>query len=360
MQKERQFSLDILKVMATIFIVFHHYQQITGTHLERFNFYGGWIYFGNFVEFFFILSGYFMYHYVEKIGNSSKDMNFKDFIFQRISRLLPYSAISVIVFEILAYMYFQLYGDIYFYHTPSIWGTIIAILGIQAGWVFKNPLVNNPTWYISVLILCYIIFYILTYIAKKKDINPCYLYIIMIFVGIGIHTYNIELPFLNYQSARGYFSFFYGLIFARYLETHRLGKKTYIGCSVIIVALIYFLSQEHILVSQDVEYLMTFLFFPALIILFLSNPVKKMCRYGWIGTLSKISFHVYIWHMPAHLFLCVIFKLFGWNIGFQSGVRMILFTLGCFAIGAFSYYFIEKPITQWLRLNGFQERTENQ
>ena len=55
---ERNDGLDIIKVIATIIIVFHHYQQVTGVIFDGINFYGGKFPFGYVVELFFIISGY--------------------------------------------------------------------------------------------------------------------------------------------------------------------------------------------------------------------------------------------------------------------------------------------------------------
>ena len=62
MGNERKYSLDVLRIIATILIVFHHYGQVTGLYLEgHINYWNGRFYFGYVVEFFFLLSGYFMY-----------------------------------------------------------------------------------------------------------------------------------------------------------------------------------------------------------------------------------------------------------------------------------------------------------
>lgn len=67
-KEERFYSLDVIKLIATICIIFHHYQQVTGAFFEeRLNFYGGRFAFGWIVELFFVLSGYFIYKYMERI-----------------------------------------------------------------------------------------------------------------------------------------------------------------------------------------------------------------------------------------------------------------------------------------------------
>ena len=59
MGNERKYSLDVLRIIATILIVFHHYGQVTGLYLEgHINYWNGRFYFGYVVEFFFLLSGY--------------------------------------------------------------------------------------------------------------------------------------------------------------------------------------------------------------------------------------------------------------------------------------------------------------
>ena len=63
---KREYSLDVLRILATIGIVFHHFQQVTGTYFENgWNFHGGDFTYGLIVEFFFLLSGYLAYKYAK-------------------------------------------------------------------------------------------------------------------------------------------------------------------------------------------------------------------------------------------------------------------------------------------------------
>lgn len=79
--KQREYSLDFIKILATVFIVFHYYQQVIGVYFDKgINFYNGKFYFGYMVELFFVLSGYFMYSYIEKI---QKGVTFRKFFLKR-------------------------------------------------------------------------------------------------------------------------------------------------------------------------------------------------------------------------------------------------------------------------------------
>lgn len=224
---ERKNSLDVLRIVATILIVFHHYQQTTGAYFEgHINYWAGKLYFGYVVEFFFLLSGYFMYRYIQRINDG---MSFKGFFLPRAARLLPLVFFSGITYEVFLYIYQRVCGGDWFGVSISVWGVIINALGIQDGWVFQNPMVNNPTWYISVLLLCYVVFYLLIYLSKRWKVPHTYLFLFMILLGCGAQTYGLNLPFLNGSSSRGYYAFFFGVLFAQGMEG--LEKRTHThGC----------------------------------------------------------------------------------------------------------------------------------
>ena len=106
MKETRDRTLDMLKVFATIFIVFHHYQQdgqgITGQTLHSvINFYGGTFGFEYMVELFFLISGICMFPYIQKISHG---MTFYQFYTRRASRLLPLMAISGVVSALLLFI----------------------------------------------------------------------------------------------------------------------------------------------------------------------------------------------------------------------------------------------------------------
>lgn len=129
--ERREYSLDVIKIIATILIVFHHYQQVTGAMFSVINFWDGKFYFGYIVELFFVLSGYFMWRYVDRINAT---YSFKCFILKKMQRLLPLVAIGAVVYEILLIIYQILYGQQWLGIQVTLWGTVIDALGIQDGW----------------------------------------------------------------------------------------------------------------------------------------------------------------------------------------------------------------------------------
>ena len=342
---KRQYSLDVLRIIATILIIFHHYQQITGTYFEgSLNFHGGDFSFGMVVEFFFVLSGFLAQHYISKI---KAGCTFQTFILQKAKRLLPLVFISSVTYEVLLFVYKHVCQTSWLLgNDVTIWGTIITGLGIQAGWVFENPAVNNPTWYISVLLLCYVIFYFLVYVSNRKHIPDTYLYIGMVFLGVGVYSHNIHLPFLNEFSSRGFYAFFFGLLLAKVLAGRALNGKWCLASLAVVILSTYGLLNHYIYFDYGILYFMTFLYYPACIIFCLSQPVTGIFCHKVLGTLGAITFDAYIWHLPMMLLMYILLKLLPANPDIQTWQAMLLFTVSAFGVGTLSHFLMEKPINR--------------
>ena len=173
MKKKRNITLDIVRVAAATLIVLHHYQQGTGMVLQHINFYGGKFEVGYVVELFFVISGLLVYKNMEEI---KKNKTLKEFFEKKFFRIVPLMAISVIV--------------------------------------------DQPTWYLSVLLFCYIVFYYGVRISKRLEISCNYIFIIFVFCGAIIGTYQWNTALINVSIGRGLFSFFLGVILADFAERH--------------------------------------------------------------------------------------------------------------------------------------------
>ncbi len=344
---KRSYSLDFLKILATVGIVFHHFQQVTGAKYEGFiNFWGEWFYWGYLVEFFFLLSGYFMFRHIPAISEGSVTLS--SWWKKRALRLLPMVAISAIGYELILFAHLKVCGTPWSGIPINIWGTVITSFGIQEGWAFNNPLVNNPVWYISVLMACYVLFYIVTALASKLKCKPIYFYISLILAGISTRTYNINLPLLNPQIGRGYYAFFFGILLAYYVDKKGVNLKE------LIISLLTLLFFTFVFIfyprygENNLNYILTFLVFPALILVFESKLFKKIFRHKIWGTLSSISFEVYLWHNPMLPLMYVLMRAFNLNPNFSNIGTMFLFLLVSWLVGAVMYYSLERPITKFI------------
>ncbi|MBE6534389.1 MAG: acyltransferase [Ruminococcaceae bacterium] len=352
-QTKRNYSFDFLKIIASMGIVFFHFQLILGAKYDNFiNFWGGWFNWGHLVELFFIISGYFMYHYIPVIQNGN--ITLAEWWKKRAVRLLPMAAITVVFFEIMLFLHKTMVGTAIWGMEISIWDSVVTMLGMSEGWVFENSSINASLWYVSALMFCYILFYIVTILSAKIKCNPMYFYIAIILMGIGGSVYGANLPFLNWQICRGYYAFFLGLLLSAYISKCGVKLKEIIvsAISAVIFVLLFIFAPKYI--SEDIKYIITFLFYPALIILCETNFMRKIfCHKIW-GTLSGISFEVYLWHIPMILVLCFFVNKFSWNIDFNNVAIMFIFLGAMWIWGAVMHFFVERPITKLLTRNNLK------
>lgn len=234
-------------------------------------------------------------------------------------------------------------------HTVSIGAVLIEALGLQTGWGFNGVLVNTPMWYISVLLFNYVVFYFLVYISTRLRIPVEYLFTCMVFLGIGIVNNPINRPFLYELNGRGYYSFFFGLLLAGFMQKHKISSKLEWLCAAVLLIgplLAYFWPD---LLSFSFGFLLTFVYYPSLVIVFKSRLISSILNKKAIGELGRISFDVYVWHMVVFMLLYYAMKIFDWSPNLASRRTMAGFAAACFVFGTLSYYFIEKPINRWIQ-----------
>lgn len=213
MEKKRSIILDIIKITCTVCIIFHHYQQLTGTYFYRgLNFYGGRFYFGYPVELFFLISGFVMVPYIDRIKDK---MSFGRFYAKRLIRLLLTMIVSTILYDILLFVYINFCeGTIRYPSKIDYFGSFITALGMGNWCITKDYEINTVNWYVSVLLICYFLMYLLVFISKKAKINTAILLAIPIVAGV-FRTFGMEysfLPFFSPRIARGYIHFFGGML----------------------------------------------------------------------------------------------------------------------------------------------------
>lgn len=347
---ERKYWIDFLKVVATVLIIFHHYQQLVGVFFEgTLNFYNGKFYFGLLVELFFVLSGFVVVKYIEPIR---KGMSFPVFWGKRYFRLVPMTALAAVVYSILGYFFCYVGRAPYEWKflpvKLNLWGTIQTAIGMQVGGIFPAQQINNPTWYISVLLICYVFFYLIVRVSQKRGFSPLYLFFVMVFMGLAIGTHSINLPLLDTFTRRGYYSFFFGLILGSIYDKRNSTKKEALAATGICMALVAFVMYKESIEMYAMECLMTFVMYPAIIVIFNSNLMKRIFSHRIWGVLSSISFNAYIWHVNVLLAIYVVLSMGDYNIDIKSWYGMLLYTALSFWVGAISHYCLEKNITKLL------------
>lgn len=170
----------------------------------------------------------------------------------------------------------------------------------------------------------------------------------MIFLGIGVHNYDIHLPFLDNSTTRGYYSFFFGLLLYKIInKIKNINLMAAFSFLVLVVCTILFKNYTEFM--RDTSYILTYIYFPALIILFKSKLFTKVFNREFIGKLGQISFDVYLWHVPLLMLMFIVIKIFNLNINLSSYFSMACFVIICFIFGALSHFFIELPCNKIIK-----------
>lgn len=336
MQK-RNAALDALKVLATTCVLFHHFQQVSGAWFEHhINFWGDltfnwWM----MVEVFFMLSGFFAWRHTQKMEGP-----FGAYIGRKLNRLLPVMAISTVAYCGLYYLYFQQTGKTWvFSNLPNLWGLIVSCLGLQEGFGFYGYSLNNPTWFVSVLILCYVYHYLLVRLVEKRRWRMEWVLVFAVLLCQGLKAIGADLPFVQSQTLRGYQAFSMGLLLGFFVQNYRVNGpvKALAAGAVALFGLFAAFAPAY----TDSDSTFVFLCVPGLILLAQTETAGKIFRHRFWSVLSEISYNTYVWHAAVQVFLCLFVPSIGMG---QTLGCMYLFALLAWAVGAASYFLLEKPL----------------
>ncbi len=340
MNQKRICTIDIIKFFLSIVIVLHHYQQVMGIRFDKWNFYGGAVYFGYAVEFFFLISG-FLSAYCLKDGEVP---DFKPYILKKAARIYPMTIISVLFTAGLMFIY-KIYNGSWFLETkPGLWKLFNSMLLTHTGGVLPDLglAVNNPTWYLCILMMCYVLFWQIMWLCSRLKVKPHCWFAAVCMIGIGIIKYEIDLPCLNIYSGRGYAAFFFGIVIWHAHQNIEPLKLSAASAAVLVISGIILVAGATEL-FDDQWAVLTFLIFPS--ILLSALYLDSFFRNSIWRILGGISFEMYLWHFP----LLIIWSFIPDYSLYNQKIMMFVFTMITILTGAFLYFFIEVPITGFLR-----------
>jgi len=342
-QKQRHYLLDFLKILATIAVVFHHYQFVSGVRFENhMNFFGNRVFqWGIVVNLFFMISGFLAFR--DK-GVCTDKISFASFMGRKLNRLLPVAACSSIAYVMFNYLYYRANGaGFWIGELPDLWDLIVVCLGLNSGFGLDQMSVNNPLWFVSSLILCYCFYYLVSYVVRRKNLRLEWVLVFVVFFMLNMLQMGIEAPLMNGDAQKGYLFFSLGLLLGSFLHRYELNRAVCVLASGGVLLFFGFIvfAPAH----MDVTNAFSFVLCPALIVLSQTVAAGKIFRHSFWQTLSEISYNVYVWHFTIQLF-CSLF----WPEWMSSGrpVDMYVFGAATWVIGAVSHYLLEKPLNRLL------------
>lgn len=278
--KKRDFSLDIIRIIAIFMIVVFHfagiYNEPDSVFLLHAN--GSWGSLGT--AMFFILSGYLLRIRYKNIGS------IKNFYFKRWLSIYPAFYIAFIVAFLVNAIRLR-----YLFYMGPWYRLIYTVLGIDNYLIWFNVETYAAVgeWFTAVIVVLYIVFPLLNKIMNHYKWSAMLIFSIFyaFYVHFGLYPKVAEISFV----ACGYM-FWVGMLLA---EHEKLIKKNYIvGIITLTLAVIFLFIKINIIGVFAVHALAILLFVSLLNLLNKVNETKKSLRA--LTYLSEISYAVYLVH----------------------------------------------------------------
>jgi len=342
-------GIDLLRGIAVSVVIFYHFSVILGlTDAPIFQYIYALGLLG--VPLFFIISGYLIYRSIDySISSKGTKVGLMHYAYHRLFRILPAYYFNFAIVLIMAT--FVISVD-YLYSLGFV-RQIIAHLTFLSFFMYRDSGlgINGAYWTLSIEMLWYIVaplFFI--YIKKDRYLVLLFILSFLYLTGIDFSLYdsifNLDkqasdyLPLLFYISFQlpGQLIYFIaGIFIYKHFNTQRSLSLSaqYILSILSISFFVYVSNQNYFQTSFAIRNFFILFTVVVLFILMHQSKLKWMRGLEWIG---KISYSLYLWHMPILYTMKQTDILTHLNLW----LVMIVFSISLLVISSLSYYFIEE------------------
>lgn len=168
------------------------------------------------------------------------------------------------------------------------------------------PPYNAPTWFLSALFVCYILFFFFCFYFRNPTTYYCAIAGGIVW-GYFLICANLSLPFCYENTGIGLMNFFIGCALAELYP--RLDRRIYrpgtaISLCALVSILLLFLRYGVEIIGGNVKIAFSFLICPLILFLAVASPLFiRILNWKPLVYLGKISSHIFFWHL-------VLFQLF--------------------------------------------------
>lgn len=362
MNKKYYSSIDLLRFLAAVAVAFFfHYAIVFGDSPVKdtivgdfLNTYGGYV-----VELFFVISGFVMFNAFGERIREGKTV-FTKYLVYRIIRLYPAVIVSVVFIWAMMWIGYAVYGEpITENANVSLIAILLNITGLNGGTVLEaaGMSVNGPSWYVSILMVCYLLFYGIIKMCKRSRGAENVCFVLIIVIGIFLYFNPINAPLLLMSSARGYVFFFTGVFLAQLQEkTNIVGRILLCIVSIGLVAMFVFAYKYDLIVSEGLD-IGFFIICPIVVFFINFIPLDYICSNIVVKFLGGISFGIFLWNLPVYIGVIFIGRVL--CIDFDYGSLMTyLIIIGINTLfGALSHILLDKLFVN--KIKHIREENEN-
>lgn len=340
--KHRFTTLDSFRGLFAFIVAIYHYKSAGPI--------GDWTLIQkgpHFVDFFFVLSGFIIYH---NYADLTKGIAQQNFIKNRLLRLYPLHLFMLVVFLLMECAKFALYSYGVFkspvFEKNNFTSFIVNVLFLQSFNI--TPLSwNYPSWSISAEIVAYIVFCIsIVYIRKFSSGYRSVMFLGISLLSITIirlifNSFNIELT-NNYSMLRCMFGFFIGCF--TYEMYHQIAARSggsqqftlweILTLSVSLLATMY--------LPEELNFVLP-VFYAATILCFAFEKGKMS---SWFTnklflTIGTLSYSIYMTHAAVAVVFEIILKVIKKDSPVVLTISLAVYLIAVYFISTFTYEHIE-------------------
>jgi peptidoglycan/LPS O-acetylase OafA/YrhL len=372
---KRLYSLDVLRGVAALAIIFWHWQHFFGLRgtwqagwaraqepgyaLFKPLFEEGWVA----VDIFFAVSGFvFFWPYLEPVRR--REIGAGKFALQRFSRLYPLYFVTLLAAAAMQ-LAFHRATDNWFIFEANDWSHFVKSIFVVQQWLppDESQSFNGPAWAVSVEVLLYIVFFVGVRFGLRGPIACA-----VLSLAGAIYF------FQDGQIGRGIMGFFWGgatyyvvqaiasrpyaRIAARAFAVAAFAAWTiaiadvYLGFHQSLISMLPFAAARFTIGYEYPIFLMAFIFVVVPLTLAALALHEEFFGGAWarFTLLGDISYSTYLIHFLMQLTLALLALRLGWtSADFMHGYVMVLFYAVLIGLGWASYTFLERPAQQLIR-----------
>lgn len=295
------------------------------------------------VELFFMLSGFGMaLGYQKRI--QKKEISFPIYLKNRFCKLYPPFLIALFVTGFLECIHIMQEKTTFVYGNFDLYHFLLNLLLLQNGLITTDMSFNAPSWCISICMICYIVFYIVSY---RTD-NERFLFYKCI-VGLVIAECLLcggwgTKPVFNSQMGRGISCFSIGVMLS-YAWRYRLTFDYNRIGNLLLMLLIggYIAIRYNPDIAGNEQQLFILGISPIIILTSLfQKQVNTILQQKVLVFLGSISLNIYLWHYPVQLAIKNLNSILSLNINFSSVIIWGTYVITTIFIATFDKYVASK------------------
>ena len=359
----RFYSLDVLRGVAALTVVFWHWQHFLlfggppmppttaqPLHGVFFLFYGaGWMA----VDLFFSLSGFiFFWLYADAV--TERRLGARDFFVLRFSRLYPLHLVTLLAVALGQRLCAQVAGGAFMYAFNDNYHFALN-LGLVSAWGFeRGPSFNAPIWSVSVEAALYVTFFVLCRITRARAAT---------LLALSAAGFVAVAPW-EILIGRGVGSFFLGgVVYLAYVRIVARGWHRWLAWilpAALAAAWIYVVLGPGRLLRLGLmpwrsEHMSDFwpvpvLLFPLTILTLAVVETRRGTLGRRLAPLGNLSYSSYLLHFPLQLAIVIGVSWLSISTRvFLSPYALLAFFAALIAISLASYAWLEAPARDWLR-----------